>query len=90
MKALLGADLIDGSGGPVLKDSAILIDGDRIAEVGPKAGVTLPPGTVEVDLGGLALLPGLIDPPDHLAHKTYCLLYTSPSRRDVEEAGKAA
>ena len=52
MKALLGADLIDGSGGPVLKDSAVLIDGDRIVEVGPKAAVTLPPRTVEVNLAG--------------------------------------
>ena len=42
MKALLGANLIDGTGGPVLNDSAILIDGERVAEVGPRAAVTLP------------------------------------------------
>ncbi|GIS93907.1 MAG: hypothetical protein CM1200mP22_11440 [Dehalococcoidia bacterium] len=39
MKALLGANLIDGTGGPVLEDSAVLIDGERITEVGPKAAV---------------------------------------------------
>ena len=50
MKVLLGADLIDGTGGPVLKDSAILIDGDRIKEAGPRAAVTLPQGTEEIDL----------------------------------------
>ena len=33
MKALIGADIIDGTGGPVLKDSAILIDDERITEV---------------------------------------------------------
>ena len=44
MKALLGANLIDGTGGPVLNDSAILIDGERVAAVGPRAAVALPPG----------------------------------------------
>ena len=69
MKALIGANLIDGTGGPVLEDSAVLIDGERITEVGPKAAVTLPPQTEEIDLTGLTLLPGLIDTHDHLAHK---------------------
>ncbi len=81
MKALLGADLIDGTGGPVLKDSAILIDGERIKEVGPRAAVTLPPGTEETDLRGLTLLPGLIDTHDHLASKNYTLV----SRWEIEE-----
>ena len=81
MKVLLGADLIDGTGGPVLKDSAILIDGERIKEVGPRAAVTLPPGTEEIDLSGLTLLPGLIDTHDHLAHKNYSLI----SRWEIEE-----
>ena len=81
MKALLGADLIDGTGAPVLKDSAILIDGERITEVGPMAAVTLPPKTEEIDLTGLTLLPGLIDTHDHLASKNYNLM----SRWEVEE-----
>ena len=59
MKALLGANLIDGTGGPVLQDSAVLIDGERIKEVGPRAAVQLP---------------GLIDTHDHLAHKNYSLI----------------
>ena len=81
MKALIGADLIDGTGGPVLKDSAILVDGERIKEVGPRAAVNLPPGTEEIDLRGLTLLPGLIDAHDHLAHKNYSLV----SRWEIEE-----
>ena len=81
MKALLGADLIDGTGGPVLKDSAILIDGERIKEVGPRAAVTLPPGTEEINLSGFTLLPGLIDTHDHLASKNYTMV----SRWEIEE-----
>ena len=81
MKVLLGADLIDGTGGPVLKDSAVLIDGERIKEVGPRAAVTLPPGTEEINLSGLTLLPGLIDTHDHLASKNYTMV----SRWEIEE-----
>ena len=81
MKALIGADLIDGTGGPGLKDSAILIDGERVTEVGPRGAVTLPPGTEEINLSGLTLLPGLIDTHDHLAHKNYSL----DSRWEIEE-----
>ncbi|MBC8281748.1 MAG: Xaa-Pro dipeptidase, partial [Chloroflexi bacterium] len=58
MKALLGANLIDGTGAPMLIDSAILIDGERITEIGPRTSVTLPPGTGEIHPTGFTLLPG--------------------------------
>ncbi len=81
MKALIGATLIDGNGGPVLHDSAVLIDGDLITGVGPRAAIAFPPDTEVVDLSGLTLLPGLIDTHDHLADKNYSLL----SRWEIEE-----
>ena len=73
MKALTGANLIDGTGGPVLHDATVLIDNDRITAVGPRAAVQLPSGTEEIDVSGLTLLPGLIDCHDHLASKGYDL-----------------
>ena len=73
MKALIGANLIDGSGGPVVSDAAILIDGDRLKAVGPRSAVELPPGADVIDVSGLTLLPGLIDCHDHLASKGYDL-----------------
>ena len=81
MKLLFGADLIDGSGGPVLRDAVVLVDGNRIEDVGPRGSVAAPPGSEEIDLTGLTLLPGLIDTHDHLAHKNYGLL----SRWELEE-----
>ena len=82
MKALVGANLIDGTGGPVLNDATVLIDGERIVEVGPRLAVTLPPRTEEVDISGMALMPGMIDCHDHLASKDYGLAsrmgYDSP------------
>ena len=36
MKALVGANLIDGTGGPVVQDSVVLLDGDIISAVGAR------------------------------------------------------
>ena len=86
MKALVGATLIDGAGGPPLADAAVLLDGDRIAAVGPRGAVAIPPQAEEIDLAGLTLLPGLIDTHDHLADKNYSLL----SRWEIEEPASLA
>ena len=71
MKALVGANLIDGTGGPVVSDSTVLIDGQRIVETGPRQAVQVPPDTEVVDISGLTLMPGMIDCHDHLASKDY-------------------
>ena len=63
MLALRGVTLIDGTG----SDPAVvtvLIDGERIAAVGPD--VTVPDGAEQLDLTGLHLLPGLIDLHSHI------------------------
>ena len=73
MKALIGANLIDGSGAPVVKDAAVLIDGERIVAVGPSAAVAMPADTEILDVTGMTLMPGLIDCHDHLASKNYDL-----------------
>ncbi len=86
MKALVGATLIDGTGGPTLADATVLLDGDRIQAVGPRGAVEIPPGAEEMDLTGLTLLPGLIDTHDHLADKNYSLI----SRWEIEEPASLA
>ena len=86
MKALVGATLIDGTGGPPQADATVLLDGAIIKAVGPRGAVEIPPGAEEVDLTGLTLLPGLIDTHDHLADKNYSLL----SRWEIEEPASLA
>jgi imidazolonepropionase-like amidohydrolase len=44
----------------------VLVTGKTIEAVGPSAGVRVPEGTRTVDLGGLTLLPGLIDAHSHV------------------------
>jgi imidazolonepropionase-like amidohydrolase len=63
---LKAARLIDGKGG-VMTPTVVLIDGDRIAEVGPN--LQTPEGAKAVDLGAATLLPGLIDLHTHLCGK---------------------
>jgi imidazolonepropionase-like amidohydrolase len=59
--AIVGATIVDGRGGPPLAPGAILIDGERIAAVGPAAAVPIPPGAERLALDGMYVLPGLID-----------------------------
>ena len=65
--ALLGATLIDGTGGPALADAAVVIRNGAIESVGPRAGFELPKRTAEIDLKGRWIIPGLIDAHAHVA-----------------------
>jgi imidazolonepropionase-like amidohydrolase len=65
--ALVGATLVDGTGGPPLPDAAIVISRGKIVSVGSRQGFELPSRTKEVDLTGHWIIPGLIDAHAHLA-----------------------
>ena len=73
MLAIVGGNLIDGSGAPPVPDAAVLVDGDRIAAAGPRAAVTIPEGATVYDAAGHTIMPGLIDVHDHLASGGYGL-----------------
>src|SRR6202162_713966 len=61
---LHGARLLDVKNGRMLKPGEVLVEGDRIAEVG--SAVKHPAGAEVIDLGDRTLLPGLIDAHIHL------------------------
>ena len=60
--------LLDPRSGRILHGQAVLVEGDRIKEVGPAAALRarLPRDAAVIDLGGATLLPGLIDSHTHL------------------------
>jgi hypothetical protein len=64
--ALLGATLIDGSGGPPIPASAIVVRRGHIESVGSRADFQLPERTAELDLTGRWIIPGLVDAHVHL------------------------
>jgi imidazolonepropionase-like amidohydrolase len=64
--AIVGATLIDGTGAAPVADAVVLVDGGKIAAVGPRASVAVPPGFREMDATGKYLIPGLMDANVHL------------------------
>jgi imidazolonepropionase-like amidohydrolase len=83
--ALLGATILDGNGGRPLHDGVVLVRGRTIMAVGPREDVPLPRGTVEVDVSGSWIIPGLIDAHAHTARwalKRY-VAYGVTTVRDV-------
>lgn len=65
-KALVGAKLIDGTGKPVIEAAVVVIEGDRIRNVGPIASTPVPSGTEVTDVTGKTVMPGLINCHAHL------------------------
>jgi imidazolonepropionase-like amidohydrolase len=59
--------MIDGKGGPPIKDGAILIKDNRIHQAGPANHITLPSVNIsQIDARGGAILPGFIDTHVHM------------------------
>jgi imidazolonepropionase-like amidohydrolase len=59
--ALVGGTLIDATGGRPIRNSVILIDGERITRVGTVASTPVPAGYQTISTEGMSVLPGLWD-----------------------------
>ena len=59
--AIVGATVVDGTGGPPIPDSTIVISGDRIIAVGSSGGVKIPENSRIVDASDRWIVPGMID-----------------------------
>ncbi len=64
--ALVGGTLVDGYGGPPVRNSVILVEGERIAAVGTVETLRVPEGYEIVSTEGMTVLPGLWDMHVHL------------------------
>jgi imidazolonepropionase-like amidohydrolase len=62
------AHMIDGKSDVVQTDVAVVVEGDHIVAVGPRAQMAsrIPAGAQTVDLGNATILPGLIDNHTHV------------------------
>ena len=61
LKALVGGTLIDGFGSEPIKNSVIIIEGDKIKTVGTMDNTPIPPNAEVISTEGMSVLPGLWD-----------------------------
>ena len=66
VKALVGGTLIDGNGGTPIKNSVIIVEGERIRAVGQVGTLAVPAGAEVISTEGMSVLPGLWDMHVHL------------------------
>jgi imidazolonepropionase-like amidohydrolase len=64
--ALVGGTLVDGYGGRPIRDSVVIIEGERIKAIGTVGTIEIPRGTEVISTEGMTVLPGLWDAHVHL------------------------
>ncbi len=67
--AITGANLVGIDGEPAIQNAVVLIEGERIKQIGPAASVQIPAGAKTVPLNGKWLLPGLMNMHVHFGLK---------------------
>lgn len=65
--AIVGATVIDGNGGAPLTNANVVITGNRISAVGPRASTRVPDGAQTIDGAGAFVVPGFVDTNVHLS-----------------------
>ncbi|HYE35969.1 amidohydrolase family protein [Methylocaldum sp.] len=83
MTAFVGATLVDGTGGAPRADAVILVEGERIAAVGNRDEIPIPPEARVIDASGKWIVPGLIDAHIHFFQSGG--LYTRPDVIDLRD-----
>jgi imidazolonepropionase-like amidohydrolase len=79
--AIVGATVLDGTGGPARPDAVVVIEGERIKAVGSRAEVALAKGLRIVDGRGRWVMPGLVDAHMHFFQSGGA--YTRPDAIDL-------
>ena len=68
--ALTHVRVVDGTGAPAKDDQTILIEGERIRQVGKSGQVSIPAGAQTIDLAGHTVIPGIIGLHDHMYYSS--------------------
>ena len=66
--AFVGARIATMEGDEIIEDGTIVVTGNRIAAVGPRASTPVPPGARTIDAAGQTIVPGIVDVHAHAGH----------------------
>ena len=80
--AIVGASVVNLNGGPALQDAVVIIEGERIAAIGPAATTPMPQGAEVIRATGRWISPGLMN-----MHTHYGLVL--PGRAGAELANES-
>ena len=67
--ALVGGSVVSVENGTTLNDAVVLIEGERIVQIGPRASVVVPQDAEVVPMDGRWLIPGLMNMHVHFGLK---------------------
>ncbi len=86
--AITGARIVSmaGTDGGIIENGTIVVQGDRIAAIGPAASTPVPAGATKIDATGKTIIPGLVDAHAHGAQGTDDLI---PQQNWVQVQGLA-
>ena len=88
IKALVGGTLIDGFSSTPIRNSVIIIEGERIVAVGTIDTIEIPEGAEVISTEGMSVLPGLWENHAHLmitGHADYAYWHPAYADRFVSE-----
>ena len=85
--ALVGGNLIDGTGSGALSDSVVVIDKGRIAAVGSRSAVKIPKNATVIDAHGKTIMPGLWDMHAHFEQVEWGPIYLAAGVTTVRDCG---
>ena len=85
--AIVGADVIDATGAPVIHDGVVLVHDGRIAAVGPRRHIRVPPGATVIEAFGKTVLPGLWDMHAHYEQVEWGPIYLASGVTTVRDVG---
>src|SRR5262245_32338438 len=75
--------IIDGTGNTPIRNGAIVVEGNRIQQVGPRGNIRSGPGVTIVDANGKFAIPGLIDAHVHFDQSGD--IFTRPDAIDLRK-----
>ena len=85
--ALVGATLVDGTGGAPVVNATVVVAQGRIVDAGPSARVTVPAGARRIDVRGKTIVPGLWDSHAHLHQAEWVPVYLAAGITTVRDMG---